>query len=144
MLLGEASLYPAPPPPMATRNQVRIALPSPQEKRPQGMKARVLGGVMGESSNTPAAAAAAAPAIVNGGGEGVLAQAQSASLPASHQSHAGKTEPPSTMIDPDLARPVMELSYDRLVYAVGTKTGTFGVPGVEEYCYMLKASALFL
>ena len=41
-------------------------------------------------------------------------------------------------VDPDSARPLMELSYDKLVYAIGTKTGTFGVPGVREYCYMLK------
>lgn len=41
-------------------------------------------------------------------------------------------------LDPDEARPLMELSYDKLVYAVGTKSGTFGVPGVREYCYMLK------
>ncbi|CAN0520571.1 unnamed protein product, partial [Laminaria digitata] len=41
-------------------------------------------------------------------------------------------------IDPEQARPLMELSYDKLVYAVGTKTGTFGVPGVRENCYMLK------
>lgn len=38
----------------------------------------------------------------------------------------------------DEAKPLMELSYDKLVYAVGTKTGTFGVPGVRENCYMLK------
>ncbi|CAM9349280.1 unnamed protein product, partial [Choristocarpus tenellus] len=33
---------------------------------------------------------------------------------------------------------LMHLKYDKLVYAVGTKTGTFGVKGVKEHCYMLK------
>mmetsp|Transcript_5256 Transcript_5256/g.6987 ORF Transcript_5256/g.6987 Transcript_5256/m.6987 type:complete len:664 (-) Transcript_5256:119-2110(-) len=31
-----------------------------------------------------------------------------------------------------------ELNYDKLVYAVGAQTNTFGIPGVREYCCFLK------
>lgn len=55
-----------------------------------------------------------------------------------HHRHPGRRQGQAEALDPDTAKPLMELSYDKLVYAVGTKTGTFGVPGVREYCYMLK------
>jgi NADH:ubiquinone reductase (non-electrogenic) len=31
-----------------------------------------------------------------------------------------------------------EIPYDRLIYAIGAKTNTFGIPGVEEHCNFLK------
>lgn len=58
-----------------------------------------------------------------------------------HTEHQ-KQQPQPQQVNPDEARPLMELSYDKLVYAVGTKTGTFGVPGVREHCYMLKVCRL--
>lgn len=33
---------------------------------------------------------------------------------------------------------VFEIPYDYLVYAVGSKVGDFGIPGVREHCYFLK------
>ena len=32
-----------------------------------------------------------------------------------------------------------ELQYDRLVYTIGARTNTFGIPGVNEYCNFLKS-----
>lgn len=79
---------------------------------------------------------------------GHAGRGSSAMAEGTHQGHAGSPaasgQAMATVplgggaVDPDQARPIMELSYDKLVYAVGTKTGTFGVKGVEEYCYMLK------
>lgn len=37
-----------------------------------------------------------------------------------------------------LNRRKFHVSYDKLVIAVGGVTNTFGIPGVNEYCYMLK------
>ncbi|CAB1096256.1 unnamed protein product [Ectocarpus sp. CCAP 1310/34] len=52
-----------------------------------------------------------------------------------------KREDRQRPVNPDDARLLMELSYDKLVYAIGTGTGTFGVPGVRENCYMLKEAS---
>ena len=35
----------------------------------------------------------------------------------------------------------MQVIYDIMVCAVGETTATFGVPGVMEHCYFMKASA---
>jgi hypothetical protein len=37
-------------------------------------------------------------------------------------------------------KPEFEISWDRLVMAVGEQTATFGVPGVEEHCFFMKAT----
>lgn len=93
-------------------NQVVVALPSPQEKRPPQI-------VNGNRAVSSAMAPSMAPLIFP----------------------EGETSPEQQRyVDPDGAKPLMELSYDKLVYSVGTKTGTFGVPGVREYCFMLKVS----
>ena len=36
----------------------------------------------------------------------------------------------------------MQVIYDIMVCAVGETTATFGVPGVMEHCYFMKASSL--
>ena len=36
-------------------------------------------------------------------------------------------------------RPQFEVAYDILVMAVGETTATFGVPGVTEHCFFMKA-----
>lgn len=41
-------------------------------------------------------------------------------------------------------RPTFEVPYDLLIVAVGEQPATFGVPGVEEHCYFLKASLAVL
>ena len=38
----------------------------------------------------------------------------------------------------------MQVIYDIMVCAVGETTATFGVPGVMEHCYFMKASFLTL
>ncbi|CBN78336.1 NADH dehydrogenase (ubiquinone) [Ectocarpus siliculosus] len=104
--------------------KVVVALPSPQEKRPPQMPvsaASVAPNVpplVHSKSPAEGATAATGGGALSRAGEGSLSQEPLASL--------------------DDAKPLMELSYDKLVYAVGTKTGTFGVPGVRENCYMLK------
>lgn len=35
-------------------------------------------------------------------------------------------------------RPQFEVPYDIAVVAVGERPGTFGVPGVEKYCFFMK------
>ena len=40
----------------------------------------------------------------------------------------------------DGLRPQFEVPYDLLVVAVGERPATFGVAGVEEHCYFMKAS----
>lgn len=106
--------------------QVVIALPSPREKRPQrdiapalavGTPTAKLGTLEPEHEKTPP--------VINGN---------------FHIKQPQEPEIEKGALGPDDAKPLMELTYDKLVYAVGTKTGTFGVPGVLEYCYMLKAS----
>ena len=37
-------------------------------------------------------------------------------------------------------KPEFEISWDLLIMAVGEKTATFGVPGVEDHCFFMKAS----
>ncbi|BDA51498.1 Internal alternative NAD(P)H-ubiquinone oxidoreductase A1 [Coccomyxa sp. Obi] len=37
-------------------------------------------------------------------------------------------------------KPEFEVSWDLLIMAVGEQTATFGVPGVEEHCFFMKAS----
>lgn len=104
--------------------QVVIALPSPREKRPQRESDDF-------SGKTVLSGTASAAAGVNG----EVSPSMSGSIRSEQHQGGGDGA------DPDDAKPLMELTYDKLVYAVGTKTGTFGVPGVLEYCYMLKASA---
>lgn len=94
-----------------------MALPSAQEKR----LPRIL--------NSDLSAAAAAAEISN-----TAPMTYPLGALGNQQNGVGDTGE----VSPDSARPLMELSYDKLVYAVGTKTGTFGVPGVREHCYMLK------
>ena len=40
----------------------------------------------------------------------------------------------------DGRRPQFEVPYDLAVVAVGELPATFGVPGVEQHCYFMKAS----
>lgn len=119
-----------------TSCQVVVALPSPQEKRPPqmlenpGAVAPEVPTLMYPKANPEkeTAAAAAARATTTGSESG------------SHEPQELRQEP----LTPDEAKPLMELSYDKLVYAVGTKTGTFGVPGVREHCYMLKVMVVLM
>ncbi|CAM9719719.1 unnamed protein product [Ectocarpus sp. 12 AP-2014] len=103
--------------------KVVVALPSPQEKRPPQMHVSAASTApnlppLVHSKGPAEGATAATGSALSRAGEGSLSQEPLGSL--------------------DDAKPLMELSYDKLVYAVGTKTGTFGVPGVRENCYMLK------
>ncbi|CAM9618636.1 unnamed protein product, partial [Hapterophycus canaliculatus] len=96
--------------------KVVVALPSPQEKRP--------------------------PQILESAGA-VAPEMPPLMFPEGHPDESAtpaelKLRAAEETVNLDEAKPLMELSYDKLVYAVGTKTGTFGVPGVREHCYMLK------
>ncbi|CAM9357939.1 unnamed protein product [Ectocarpus fasciculatus] len=103
--------------------KVVVALPSPQEKRPP----QKLESAASVAPNLPPLVHSKGPAEgATAATGGALSQAGEGSL---------SQEPLGSL---DEAKPLMELSYDKLVYAVGTKTGTFGVPGVRENCYMLK------
>ena len=111
-----------------------MALPSPQEKRPP----QILESAGAVAPNIP-------PLLFSKGDKGETAKE---GLRHHHNVQKGPKDEQQEQqpqqqqqVDPDEARPLMELSYDKLVYAVGTKTGTFGVPGVREHCYMLKVGA---
>lgn len=103
-------------------HQVVVALPSPQEKRPP----QIL-------ESTGAVAPEMPPLMFPEG------HPDESATPA--ESKLRTSDEP---LNPDEAKPLMELAYDKLVYSVGTKTGTFGVPGVREHCYMLKVCVFFL
>lgn len=100
-------------------SQVVVALPSPQEKRPP----QILTSVGAVAPSMP-------PLLYSKG------NTDESATEGPKQPHDMQQE--QKQVNPDEARPLMELSYDKLVYAVGTQTGTFGVPGVREHCYMLK------
>ena len=55
---------------------------------------------------------------------------------------AAAREPPALQHRTPRAPPppahTQQIEYDVLVCAVGERPGTFGVPGVEEYCFFLK------
>eukprot|EP00904_Undaria_pinnatifida_P012839 jgi/Undpi1/8686/HiC_scaffold_25.g11151.m1 len=109
--------------------KVVVALPSPQEKRPP----QAINGA--SPSFAPAPSSSSSPPLTRP--EVNLDQVQSQEEQGQGQGGSLSLKP----IDPEQAKPLMELSYDKLVYAVGTKTGTFGVPGVRENCYMLKEAS---
>lgn len=114
--------------------QVVVALPSPQEKRPP------------QILKSTGAVAPEMPPLLYSKGEKVGGDDGKEGLQQHHtanqdQKKQKKKQQEQEEVNPDEARPLMELSYDKLVYAVGTQTGTFGVPGVREHCYMLKVCA---
>ncbi|CAM9882946.1 unnamed protein product, partial [Ectocarpus sp. 13 AM-2016] len=99
--------------------KVVVALPSPREQRPP---------------QAVESAGALPPPLYTKGN-----RKEAATAGLSWQQN--KREDGQRPVKPVDARPLMKLSYNKLVYAIGTETGTFGVPGVRENCYMLKEAS---
>eukprot|EP00752_Nemacystus_decipiens_P005671 g5132.t1 len=107
--------------------KVVVALPSPQEKRPP----QILKSAGASAAHIP-------PLLYAKGDKDETAQDGLGQHHNVQKEKQLQQQQQQQQVNPDEARPLMELSYDKLVYAVGTQTGTFGVPGVREHCYMLK------